>query len=245
MSEVVNRNSPTVGAGQLAELDDALLALQQSGAAQFDPVRLHFLQRLAGRAKDQPSAVQQVIAAKLTRALAVFEARLAKVQEDANAAASNAAITAAAPRPEFAAAAAAAPLSNLVRELTQRSLLRENGGCEQSLQMATGLHPESNATQYFRATWLQLSVNKRVTQALKQAPKNAGPINSHNLVLRSLALMRGISPEYLQHFTSYVDTLMCLDHHEKSNTLPAKPVAAAGRSTKPKSKPKPRIARSR
>ena len=241
MSEVVNRNSPTVGAGQLAELDDALLALQQSGAAQFDPVRLHFLQRLAGRAKDQPSAVQQVIAAKLTRALAVFEARLAKVQEDANAAASNAAITAAAPRP----GPAAAPLSNLVRELTRRLALRENGGCEQSLQMATGLHPESNATQYFRATWLQLSVNKRVTQALKQAPKNAGPINSHNLVLRSLALMRGISPEYLQHFTSYVDTLMCLDHHEKSNTLPAKPLAAAGRSTKPKSKPKPRIARSR
>jgi hypothetical protein len=35
------------------------------------------------------------------------------------------------------------------------------------------------------------------------------------LVLRSLALMRDISPDYLNRFMSYADTLLCLDQCEK------------------------------
>jgi hypothetical protein len=35
---------------------------------------------------------------------------------------------------------------------------------------------------------------------------NAGPINSHMLVLRSLAMMQAISPDYLSRMISYVDT---------------------------------------
>jgi hypothetical protein len=103
------------------------------------------------------------------------------------------------------------------------------------------LRPDLKATRYFRETWSKISVDKRVTQALTQAPKNAGPINSHNLVLRSLALMRDISPDYLNQFTSYVDTLLCLDQCEKAKQTPAKLVADA--DSRPKTKP--RRARSR
>jgi hypothetical protein len=68
-------------------------------------------------------------------------------------------------------------------------------------------------------------VGKRVTQALDQAPKNAGPINSHRLVLQSLALMREISPDYLNRFTSYVDALLCLDQVPKDKpTVTKKPL---------------------
>jgi hypothetical protein len=35
------------------------------------------------------------------------------------------------------------------------------------------------------------------------------------LVLRSLALMRDISPDYLSRFISYADALLCLDQGEK------------------------------
>jgi len=69
-----------------------------------------------------------------------------------------------------------------------------------------------------------------VTQALGQAPKNAGPINSHMLVLRSLALMREISPDYLNQFTSYVDALLCLDQYDKE-----------AKSSKPMAKKPPRL----
>jgi hypothetical protein len=66
-----------------------------------------------------------------------------------------------------------------------------------------------------RATWARMSVDKQLALAMKQGPKNAGPINSHNLVLRSLAMMQAISPDYLSCMVSYVDTLLSLDPGEK------------------------------
>ncbi len=71
-----------------------------------------------------------------------------------------------------------------------------------------------------RATWARLSVDKQLAQAMKQAPANAGPINSHMLVLRSLAMMQEISPDYLSRMISYVDTLLLLDPGEMD--VPAK-----------------------
>jgi AcrR family transcriptional regulator len=82
-----------------------------------------------------------------------------------------------------------------------------------------GQHPELKTIRNFRNTWSKLSVEKQVTQALEQAPANAGPINSHMLVLRSLALMRDISPDYLNRFMTYADTLLCLDQGEKEKVI--------------------------
>jgi hypothetical protein len=52
---------------------------------------------------------------------------------------------------------------------------------------------------------------RKKIRTLQQAPKNAGPINSHMLVLRSLELMCDISPDYLDCFMSYAETLLCPD----------------------------------
>jgi hypothetical protein len=71
-----------------------------------------------------------------------------------------------------------------------------------------------------------------VAQALDQAPKNAGPINSHMLVLRSLALMRDIAPDYLNRFMSYVDTLLCLDPDAPAPAKSAGKATPAGESGK-------------
>jgi hypothetical protein len=45
------------------------------------------------------------------------------------------------------------------------------------------------------------------------------------LVLRSLALMRDIAPDYLNRFMSYVDTLLCLDQHQQDKQAPASKAA--------------------
>jgi hypothetical protein len=53
-----------------------------------------------------------------------------------------------------------------------------------------------------------------------QAPQNAGPINSHMVSLRSLTLMRDISPDYLNRFMTYLDSLSCLDQADKKPQTP-------------------------
>jgi hypothetical protein len=79
-------------------------------------------------------------------------------------------------------------------------------------------------------------VGKRVAQELDQAPKNAGPINSHMLVLRSLEKMRDVSPDYLNRFTLYVDTLLLLDQGDKEKQALTKKTANSDSSQKTKSR---------
>jgi hypothetical protein len=64
---------------------------------------------------------------------------------------------------------------------------------------------------YFRKTWASLRTENQLRQSLGEVPQNAGPLNSNSLVHRSLSLMRELSPGYLQHFLSYVDTLSWME----------------------------------
>jgi Protein of unknown function (DUF2894) len=86
---------------------------------------------------------------------------------------------------------------------------------------------ETPRIQQFRKQLSQISVHKQVTQAIAQAPQNAGPINSHMLVLRSLGLMRDISPDYLNRFMGYVDTLLCLDEAGVGKAAPRRTASAS------------------
>lgn len=208
----------------------ALAALRQAGADQFDPVGLHYLGVLARRASARQGSVKRILDDKLVLALAAFKERLERAQRDAQEAIKRF-------TPQYPEAAAElhrlfktgdfkgvrqciatlktngqhAPLGELARYIVQHSPEMMDG----SFEVSSGLLSELKATQYFRNTWSKFNVEKRVTQALHQAPENAGPINSHMLVLRSLELMRDISPDYLNRFTSYVDVLLCLDQCNK------------------------------
>jgi hypothetical protein len=184
-----------------------IASLRQLGAEQFDPVRLHYLQVLTHRASAHQGPVKRILDAKLAQALAAFKERFEQAQSDAK--------DTVAPSNE---SAPRASLGELVRYMAQHSPDHVEGGFGGDV----GLRPELKTTRYFRNTWSKLSVDKQVTQAIKQAPKNAGPINSHMLVLRSLALMREISPDYLNRFTSYVDALLCLDQCNKEKHVIAK-----------------------
>ncbi|MDO8773637.1 MAG: DUF2894 domain-containing protein [Burkholderiaceae bacterium] len=198
-----------------------IASLRQLGADQFDPVRLHYLQELAHRASAHQGPVKRILDAKLAQALAAFRERFEQAQRDAK--------DAVAPSKE---SDPRASLGELVRYMAQHAPDNGEGGFDGDV----GLRRELKTTRYFRNTWSKLSVDKQVTQAIKQAPKNAGPINSHMLVLRSLALMREISPDYLNRFTSYVDALLCLDQGDKDKQVNAKKAAAGDASKKMKSR---------
>ena len=83
---------------------------------------------------------------------------------------------------------------------------------------------ELRSAQNFRDTWSRICAEDEVTQAVEQGPENAGPLNSHRLVLRTLALMRDLSPDYLRRFLSHADTLLWLEQAQSQSR--AKPPAA-------------------
>ncbi|MEO8118668.1 MAG: DUF2894 domain-containing protein [Rhodoferax sp.] len=203
------------------DLSADIASLRELGADQFDPVRLHYLQVLATRASAHQGRVKCLLDAKLAQALAAFRERFEQAQRDAK--------DTVAPSKE---SDPRGSLGELVRYMAQHAPANVEGGFDENV----GLRPELKTTRYFRNTWSKLSVDKQVTQAIKQAPKNAGPINSHMLVLRSLALMREISPDYLNRFTSYVDALLCLDQGDREKQVNAKKAAAGDASKKIKSR---------
>lgn len=256
MSDVDRRGIPDSNGGLSQTVSAALATLRLSGAAGFDPVRWHYLQVLSGRASVQPEPVKRILDARLAQALTVFQARFEQARVAATAAIDKANLQ----HPDVSVdvqallaagdlrgvhrhiasldnPAPAASLRDVVRQLAPHAALPVDAGFDGVLHGGSSLRPELKATRYFRQTWSKLSVDKRVTQALAQAPKNAGPINSHRLVLRSLALMRDISPDYLNRFTSYVDTLLCLDQCEKKGKqVPVKQATAAQNSKSTKSR---------
>ena len=232
---------------QPPDVSQQIEALRQAGAHQFDPVRLHYIEQLAQRASRHQGRAKHLLDGKLAQALATLGERFTHAQS----AAKDAIATAALRCPQALAdlqqlfqtgdfkgvahriaslqpCDARTSLGDLAHDLAQHSPDPVDGGLDGN----TGLRAELKTTRDFRNTWSKLSVGKRVAQALEQAPKNAGPINSHLLVLRSLALMRDISPDYLNRFTSYVDTLLCLDPSGKGKPVTEKKTAA-GDSGKP------------
>ena len=221
MNESGRRELPDSRVDQPFDVSREIAALRLLGADQFDPVRLHYLDVLARRASAHQGPVRRILDAKLAQALAAFRVRFEQAQSSAPVA--------------LAQIVAPTSLGDLVRSMAQHAPEKVAGSLDGSVSLRT----ELKSAQYFRNTWSKLSLNKQVTQALDQVPRNAGPINSHMLVLRSLALMREISPDYLNRFMSYVDTLLSLDQGGKDKPAqakkPAKVKAKAKAARKPKS----------
>ena len=187
--------------------------LQSADAARLDPVGWHYIEVLAARARMQKGTAQSLLNDRLLKALSDFKARL------------DAASTAQKPVCD----ATPSPLAVLLQDMSPATQAIQNG-------KSLSWRAESPRIQKFRQQLSKISVQKQITKAIAQAPQNAGPINSHMLVLRSLGLMRDTSPDYLNRFMAYVDTLMYLDEADHKK-LPAKKLATTAPS---KLTPKPR-----
>lgn len=173
-------------------------------ATQLDPVGWHHIQVLTERTRTQTGLAQVLLQAKLNSALAKLQARLAAHKNHLTPPAHD----------------TPSPLSTLLRDMAAPSAERP---------MSPGGHGrmDNPRVAQFRQQLGKISVQKQVTQAIAQAPQNAGPINSHMLVLRSLGLMRDLSPDYLNRFMGYVDTLFFLDSAETVKVTPKKALSTS------------------
>lgn len=189
---------------------DALNLLQAEGAAwaaeaaQRDPAGWHYILVLAERTRSQTGPAQALLQAKLSTAVAQLQARLAAPQNPST----------------LPTRSTASPLSALLQDMAAPS-------AERPLNPSGHGRMDNPRVAQFRHQLGKISVQKQVTQAIAQAPQNAGPINSHMLVLRSLGLMRDLSPDYLNRFMGYVDTLLFLEAPQTVKATPKKAVPAS------------------
>ncbi|KND61958.1 hypothetical protein BVER_01447 [Candidatus Burkholderia verschuerenii] len=97
-------------------------------------------------------------------------------------------------------------------EPESRALESPFAGLLQALSERAANHAvPAELLDYLRGVWSKVSAEKRVRESLAQVPKNAGPLNSSSLVHRLLAVMQDVSPEYLQYFLGYLDSLAWLE----------------------------------
>lgn len=192
-------------------------AWRQRGDQRLDPVRFRFIEALATRAAVHHGDARRILDDKLLKLLAAYgedleRARHADGDTGSRIATSPSGASAPCdpPAPRAASARQTAqprrgPLAELVDHIARHASPHASGPA------ATGATDELKTLSYFRSTWSRLSVERRLTQSLAKLPENAGPLNSHYLVHQSLTLMRDLSPEYLDRFMSYVDTLLWVD----------------------------------
>ena len=100
---------------------------------------------------------------------------------------------------------------------------------------------ELKSHKLFKDSWVRIHSDKLLDQAIKGAPKDAGPLNSHGLAIRSILAIKDLSPEYLYRFVSYADTLLWM---ENMSTTLATPEGKGGKNGKGKAaKPRKKSAK--
>jgi hypothetical protein len=230
-----------------SDLHVLIASLRAAGAHRFDPVRLHYIDVLARRSAMHRGGVKEVLDAKLAHALAALAARL----EEAQAAARQTIDCTVTRHPHAAGELQQLFVAGEFRQLERfATALRESGESVSLAGLVRRFEEDAPSTDRkpvtgnpgmltertelktirdFRTTWSKLSADNQVKRALELAPSNAGPINSHSLMLRSLALMRDLAPDYLHRFISHADTLLCLEQCDQEKPGNVKKPSAAKR----------------
>jgi hypothetical protein len=222
MSESADCPLPQDAAGALQQ---RVAALRSEGTWRGDPVRFRYLEGLAARLQGQPACVQRVLHERLQAAVTDFDARVEQRQQAARAQAESlitqhpaqagalrrlqAAGDIVGMRRLLAAAQAKAACAPLLH-LNESIRAARRGG-----DAAAGEPADANelaSARRFRGSWDRHRSEQQVEQALARKPVQAGPLNSHVLVLQSLELMRELSPDYLRRFLAQVESLQWLEH---------------------------------
>lgn len=213
--------------------------------ARLDPLRWRFIEALARRTDAQQGPARDLLEQRLSARLAGYADELSKLPDIASPA--DAAVLADAAPP-----AARSPLGALLAALPSAKPNAPNAPSAPPPNAldAPGGDPPPAAPAAFaplpalddaRRLWTHLHGRSQLRQSLQQAPSDAGPLNSGVLVHRALALMRTLSPGYLQHFLAYVDTLSWLERMHEEGALASRQDAQATASKKPaRGKPRKR-----
>lgn len=221
-------------------------AWRASGADRVNPLRFHLIDALDRRAAAYDGAARQRLDERLAGLIAAYEGEL-KDAEDAGAEADA---------DSAQDAVTTGPLAELIAYLgnptgnsqTAGSTAENNlpGDTAHDSRDPLGLraaYPELPLLDEFRALWSRFSADRQVRQSQERVHKNAGPLNSNQLVHRALTLMREMSPGYLQQFLSYTDALMWMEQMTAAAAPAPKEAPRAGAAkkstrSKPRKEPK-------
>lgn len=222
-----------------------LASLQQAGAATRDPIGFEHLRLMVQRLAGQPEAVQQVLAERVEAGLVRAQMRL-----QAQAQAQIQAQTTPPPSKPQPGPLAALPLHAAWRHGDTATLSAATAAWRPGTGTGTGTttrapgtsvpRRELHSVDRFRETWAQVAAETQVKQAQRRAPDNAGPLNSHVLVLRALAALQALSPEHLRAMLTQFDALLRLEQATQKPTLKPVPKSAPKASSKPAAKPSAR-----
>jgi len=196
----------------------SLLAMwRERGADRHDPVRFRFMEALARRAARYDGAARRLLDERLARATAAYADALALASADP-----------AAVRPD---APAAGPLAALLDYIAQHTRTQGDTPAATGAAASVPMPKEVEVLEHFREIWQKVSSEKQLRESLERVPGNAGPLNSHSLVYRSLALMHEVSPAYLRQFLAYIDALSWLEQFQVGALGPGDdaPRAASGK----------------
>lgn len=196
-------------------IDPLLAGLKQAGRDQVDPVRFRYLEVLAHRLRAkglQGTRHWQ----KLEQAVAEYQARSEQL--------------AGAEQPELSGQtgqrsplqllldalnhSAELPATNAPSPLEKLIFGEESEEATQSAATNRSPRPLKAMTRA-QADRGHQALHARIRQAIEQTPENAGPMNAHRLVSRAIATMETLSPEYLNRFVNYADTLLALERLAK------------------------------
>ncbi len=206
----------------MSELD----VMASEGANPWDPVRFHYIEVLARRHEAAEGLVRQVLADKLQQAVSDYTDAAERAKRAPHVA-KGGVRSAGAPsiiKPSCQ------PLARLNQYIESRTQGEADDSTASSSNTATttlgNLHgsphdrPEMKSLRGFRESWAKIAAEQQVDKAVGRGPENAGPLNSHLLVLRSLGLMRDLSPDYLRRFLSHLDCLLWLDQAHQQYAVP-------------------------
>ena len=182
--------------------EPTLAALRAQGAHLRDPMRFRFAEALAERLSTQPPAVQALLRARLDTVLS----ELAHTPAHAPAA----------PR----ATISPSPLSTLKQALETR----QRGAAPTTTEFSELEHLDDDddtlhSARRFSVVWEQIAAERQLAAAIHNAPENAGPLNSHRLIVRAMTRMQDLSPDYLRRFLSQMDTSLWLDQLQQQISL--------------------------
>lgn len=195
--------------GEIIDARAMLDAWREAGADRVAPVRFQFMDALQRRAAAQGGEARRLLDGKLAALIQAYETELEGAPVDAA---------------EYAPAPASAiPEPGPLAALT--AYIADPGTDARGAADLRATYPELQTLEYFRGVWSRVSADRQVRQSQEQVHKNAGPLNSNQLVHRALSLMREVSPGYLQQFLSYTDALMWMEQVHAAIAPPPKEAA--------------------
>jgi hypothetical protein len=220
---------PDHAAPALDALLDRLAALREQGAEHFEPVQFHYLDSLAQRLAalpEPPIGTQGKLAAQLAEYEDALHQAKETLQRTGEPTDNPGQFRSLLRRRQPAQASPFAPLQqaysnpptddspeegNTLAGLLKQQETRILADNSASAPPPPPRQRELSALRQLRHQRQTHRARQRIDNAITQTPSDAGPLNSHRLVTRSIETLRELSPAYLEHFVSYLDTLMSLE----------------------------------